>query len=118
MQVFSKPYWTDTGLDLRAGQTVRLTATGTWTDWTTPSGPDGYDRPIMSIAKPLRRLRKAPWFALCGALDRRGDKAFLIGAEAQIIAPRDGRLFVFANDVPGFYFNNSGSIDLTVEILA
>jgi hypothetical protein len=112
--IFAKPYWTDTLLDVSAGQTVRFTATGTWTDWTITCGPEGYERPMMNLARPLRRRPSAPWFALCGALDQRGDETFLIGAEAEIIFEKSGRLFVFANDVPGFYFNNKGAIDLSL----
>src|SRR5579871_5933168 len=33
--------WTNTGVNVKAGQELRITATGTWTDHGTTSGPNG-----------------------------------------------------------------------------
>ena len=57
-----------------------------------------------------------PWFALCGAIPASGAGPFLIGAGARLRLPA-GRLLCFANDVPGFYWNNFGAVSLTVELV-
>jgi hypothetical protein len=57
-----------------------------------------------------------PWFALCGAIPASGAGPFLIGAGARLRLPA-GRLLCFANDVPGFYWNNFGAVILTVELV-
>ena len=61
-------------------------------------------------------MPEAPWFALLGGAGR--DSApFLIGADLELSPASSGRLFCFSNDVPRMYWNNGGSLLLTVIAL-
>ena len=113
-----------TGIQMRAGTTYRLTASGEWTDLNKSCGPDGYasceypDRVaagLLRLVEWTRRVRHANWFALIGAVDSDRRNKFVIGRHALIAARRDGELLCFANDAWFAYGNNSGSIDLVVE---
>lgn len=58
----------------------------------------------------------APWFALIGMVrDGNRSQVFVIGAASQVVVPKGGRLACFANDVPGFYWNNRGVLRLTIR---
>jgi hypothetical protein len=113
----ARPVWNDTGVVLDEGCTYHLSATGEWVDWTIKCGPGGYPSPnvIMRLAEKLRRAPADPWFALIGAIDRDRSAQFLIAAECQYHPTRTGQLTCFANDVPGFYWNNKGQVELTIE---
>ena len=55
------------------------------------------------------------WFALVGAVGKDEARLFLIGENLEgWEAKGDGELMCFANDVPRAYFNNHGSITLTI----
>ena len=118
VQVAACNYWTDTWLDVVDGAEYEFHAEGRWTDIIKKSDPDGYDTPWWSLLQWLlagrRRMPNQKWFALCGAVRDSDAAPFLIGSNARPKLP-SGRLLCFANDVPGFYWNNSGSVTLTVE---
>ena len=114
LTVSPKVWWVDTSVDVQAGRPLVLSASGRWTDAGIASGPDGWDRWFMAPGRLIRRVRGAKWLALMGAIDRREDTAFLIGSSWRGAAPASGRLWVFANDAKGFYWNNDGHVDLTI----
>jgi hypothetical protein len=86
------------------------------------SGPDGYETPWYSLAQrlaaPLRRVPNARWFVLIGAVRGAERSPFVIGRETETVIPAEGTLKCFANDVPGFYWNNCGVICLSIERLS
>jgi hypothetical protein len=113
--------WNDTGIVLEAGAAYALAAEGDWTDFFIRSGPEGNPAPTWTQRLLLSRLRMPGerYFALIGAIDRDPATQFLIGRGlARWIASRSGQLTCFANDVPGFYWNNRGAVKLTVTRLA
>lgn len=117
MTIFANAPWNDTGVDLEQGAVYQLTAEGEWFDAWVKSDADGYDSkgwPQQHFESALR-LPTARWFCLVGAIERELDAAFQIGCSRAVAAPSSGRLFCFANDVPGFYFNNFGSLRLTIR---
>lgn len=114
LQVHARAKWTDTQVVVEAGARLRFEARGIWRDWTIDADPDGFEKPYLAPLSGFRRLPREPWFALCGALDRDEETAFRIGTLCDWTAPAEGRLFVFANDVPWAYFNNKGEIDLSI----
>ncbi len=61
-----------------------------------------------------RRLPRENWFVLAGALDSNPSTAFRIGSHCEYIPAETGELTCFANDLPGFYWNNWGHVTLTV----
>lgn len=119
-QICSCKYWNDVPLPLEGGTRYYLRATGNWLDWHNDSDANGYDRSYMNWAKGILRFRApgATWFTLIGSIDRSRESRFVIGDGSRWsggwVAPKSGRLSCFANDAPGFYFNNKGC--LTLEI--
>ena len=71
-EINARRLWNDTGIGLAAGQAYRLTASGSWTDWTIACDPEGFPSP-NALMRATERLRRAPgqdWFMPMGALDR------------------------------------------------
>ena len=109
--------WNDTQIDMDVGERYLLTASGRWVDFFIPCSPYGYLPPLSSIVS-LDRLLRHPggnFFSLISCLDRCHERQFLIGKMTAFNPEVNGRLFCFANDVPGFYWNNWGYIALTVK---
>ena len=73
---------------------------------------------MLRLAERLRRAPSQQWFALIGAIDQDPSTQFLIGTGCDYRPPRSGKLTCFANDVLGFYWNNKGQLELTVERVA
>lgn len=117
IKVCARPRWNHTGFFVEGGAVYELSASGTWYDASIPSGPDGYQRGnfLQDLAARLRRSPRDRWFALMGSLDGARGTIFLIGSRVTYIPPRGGELVCFANDVPGFYWNNRGSVTLTIH---
>lgn len=106
--------WNLTGILLEAGATYELAATSSWRDWYRIAGPGGYDSAAQSLFESMRRFKEADWFALIGALDKDDSTAFVIGDGCSYSPSRDGQLCCYANDIYSMYWNNSGSVVLTV----
>ena len=109
--------WNDTSVDIEEGERYALSANGRWIDWYIPSSPEGFDSfmPLGSLVEQFRRHPHAPWFALIGAVGQTPDNQFIIGKGTALQVQTAGRLYVFANDVPGFYWNNHGHVELTIR---
>ena len=129
IDVIARRYWNDTGLQVTAGQRYQLAARGTWVDFYIPCGADGYQAPGWLLRGPLglptrftQALRRAPegnWFVLVGAVRAAGDcQCFIAGSSREVRMPASGQLAFFANDVPGFYWNNFGSVRLEITRFA
>lgn len=112
-------FWSREVLPVREGQRYRLSASGTWHDLAYACNADGYESPnaYMRFFEHWRRVPAARWFALIGALDRDAETLVVLGREHIYVPPRDGELSFFANDVPGMYWNNWGTLVLAVEFL-
>ncbi len=104
----------DTGIDLKAGDTARISATGTvHFAGAKENGPDGLARGWLDLVRilPLNEAGRGALIGRIGASD--AARPFLIGPRAQIKAPIEGRLFLGlnagANDQP------EGSFHVTIE---
>ena len=64
---------------------------------------------------PLRRVIQAPWFQMRGEIGVSGQLQFAIGNGTMIEATETGELFLYVNDVPGFYDNNHGTAKVTIR---
>jgi hypothetical protein len=115
LDIDARSHWNDTGIDVTAGQGLRIIASGTWSDWKIETDADGFAAPHLKLAEPFRRAPSANWFQLCGAVDRRLDQVVRLGRDVTFSAPASGRLFLFANDVSWMHWNNASH--LTVQIL-
>ena len=111
--VIAKELWNRLSDPIEKGKTYRVTASGTWMDSYILTDANGYDRWYLAPFKLLRRMPNAKWFELVGAVNRRNP--FVIGNERTFIAAESGFLWFYANDIPGFYFNNKGCVQVIVE---
>lgn len=118
VSVRAREHWNDTKLDVRPGERWLISATGQWTDWKTPSGPEGYFEPKLKLFERLRRMPQAPWFSLVSAVGNAPDSFVLIGRSGELRPTRAGRLLLFANDVSFMYWNNSGELAVAIHRLA
>ncbi len=100
MNVYADSQGVDTGVDLRQGQSVTVSATGTiysrGTGAISPEGNHRYD----SMANNLP-VGDAAFGALLGyirTVDGRTTQPFFIGGQQTFSAPADGRLYLMVND--------------------
>jgi hypothetical protein len=110
-----------TGVCFVAGEVYCLTADGWWVDWYLPADPDGvlYLSPLLHLLRPALRDPDAAWYALLGmVVGHRERHEFVIGRAATVTARLVGELLCCANDVPGFYWNNLGSVCLRIQRIA
>jgi hypothetical protein len=111
-----------------AGQSYRMTATGTWCDSSIETAPDGYTSKAVveqgasslvfnALTERFRRVSSVAWFALVCGIE--GDRAtfFAVQNAGEWTAPAAGSLGWFANDISLMYENNSGSVLLHIERL-
>lgn len=120
--VLARRRWNDSSVFLEAGRGYRLTVADIvdWKDWWLEADPETGVRspPAWLEWPPVRRLRRvptAPLLALVGCIGRDPSTAFRIGRGREYAPATTGELSAFANDVPGFYWNNSGQLTLAVE---
>jgi PA-IL-like protein len=119
--------WTNSGINLAAGQTFRIEASGRASfdprpeyQLTDPSGA-GHDRRTGAAVVPRYDagvIRTAPIGVLIGAVLANGvaSKPFVLGAASVKTAPMSGALLLAYNDNPGQYSNNSGSYTVKIQL--
>jgi hypothetical protein len=113
------PRGVDTGVALRAGDQVTITATGTIIAGRRAgeSTPDGIRTGAGSIlGTNLRPVPTAGVGALIGLLfmsNGQSSQPFLVGSQVTFTAPSDGRLFLMVND--DNYSDNSGSFSVRIR---
>ncbi len=116
---------------IAAGESLRLIADGTWRDGFRRFDATGFDsRWLMRPLERFRVLPEARWCSLGGVVGPSGASnrelrelarrhgVDLSAAAVHILhwqADRSGTFYVFANDVPWAYWNNSGCIVLRVH---
>jgi hypothetical protein len=109
--VNSNEPWTDTSVDVRAGQTIYFEATGE-VRWGRDrrDGPEGENN---SPRNPNRPMPNRPAAALIGKIGSASSDYFFIGAEQGPIRVRaTGRLYLGVND--DFFNDNSGTFRVVV----
>ncbi|MEH2203370.1 MAG: hypothetical protein V7K53_04700 [Nostoc sp.] len=117
----AKKYWNATGIYLEIGATYKFEVEGEqfWCDAWIRSDADGYTQPWLSWAEMFRRKPNENWFSLIGNIGQSGEQKFLIGKKLEKYkATSSGELFCYANDVPIMYFNNRGTLSLTITRLS
>ncbi|NWG14852.1 MAG: LssY C-terminal domain-containing protein [Acidobacteria bacterium] len=115
-EVSGDKQWLDTGLDIKAGDTLRFTASGTLKyPGAKETGPDGLARNWWDLLRTLP-LNDAKRGALLGRIgDSRSSRPFLIGTGRESKAITSGRLYLGVNQTQKD--KSWGAYQVLVEIL-
>jgi hypothetical protein len=102
--------WTNTGLVVRKGQRLRITASGRVSlgrgRFATPAG-------VSTISDNDKLMRNEATGALIGVIGDDNDDFILIGGRRDFVAQRDGVLFLGVNE--GELSDNTGTYDVVIE---
>jgi sRNA-binding regulator protein Hfq len=112
VDVIAKRDWTSTGMIVRRGDRIRISASGTVTlDPATgqTSGPEGIDQ-----ADSKKLMPDKPTGSLIAVIGADNDDFIFIGGAAEFTAARDGLLFLSVNE--GNLSDNSGSYKAAIEV--
>ena len=103
--------WTDSGLMVRKGQKLRISATGRVSlgegRFSTPTG-------LPRVVDTEKLMRNEPTGELIAVIGDDNDDFIPVGANREFYAPRDGRLFLGVNE--GKLDDNTGSYDAVIEV--
>ena len=111
--VYADRPWNDLDIEVYHGERYQFESIGNWWDFLKKTDADGYTNIYMRLFDARKRAPAHPWFALIGSIDQTHD--FLIGKSREITMLQSGRLSCYANDIKGFYWNNSGVLGVRVE---
>ena len=123
LRIKARRPWNPTGIEVAAGEQYAFQAQGKWLDFIISRTAGGYSteqapavsRSFLSRHEDSRRMPRENWFVLVGTVGQDESTAFVIGEKLENWQPAGaGELMCFANDVPGAYFNNFGSVTLRV----
>jgi hypothetical protein len=112
VDVAAKRDWTSTGLIVKRGDRIRITANGSITmDRASQqtSGPEGTDLPDTR-----KLMSDRPTGALIGVIGADNDDFIFVGRSAEFTATRDGLLFLSVNE--GALADNNGMYKATIEV--
>ena len=102
--------WTNSGLVVRKGQRIRISASGRVSlgrgRFSTPGG-------VPTISDPDKLMRNEATGALIAVIGDDNDDFILIGPRREFVAQRDGVLFLGVNE--GDLADNTGSYDIVIE---
>jgi hypothetical protein len=94
-------FWTDTEIDLQAGQTIAIEASGeVFGRYAPPErvwGPLGPEGQTDEIADSLWMLPGVPKIALIAKIGEEG-RPFKVGSKVKFVSDREGKLFLGVND--------------------
>ena len=102
--------WQDTGLDVRKGHRIRISATGKIRISPTQScGPEG-----IELKDPAKMMAQNPSGGLIAVIGDDNDDFIFVGPGTEILARRNGRLFLMVND--SRYEDNSGELTVKIQV--
>jgi hypothetical protein len=103
--------WTDSGLMVRKGQRLRISATGRISlgqgRFSTPTG-------LPRVMDTEKLMRDEPTGALIAVVGDDNDEFIFVGSGREFHATRDGRLFLGVNE--GRLDDNTGTYDALIEV--
>ncbi len=90
-----------------------------WVDGTIPSSPttgwQGTSYQFLGkLVSPYRRSDKSDWYALVGSIGLKEDEVFFASDTGSVEMKKSGVVYFYANDKIGRYFNNKGTLRLTM----
>ncbi len=115
VDVSSRKDWTSSGLIVKRGDRIRVTASGSITLDPVSGrtcGPEG----ISDLADPKKLLPDQPTGALIAVISSDNDDFIFLGRSGEFTATRDGLLFLSVNE--GLLSDNVGTFKAVVEVLA
>lgn len=115
VDVVAKKDWTSSGLIVKRGDHLRVTASGAITlDPGTgrTCGPEG----LSDLTDPKKLMPEHPTGALIGVISSDNDDFIFIGRSSEFTAMRDGLLFLSVNE--GVLSDNLGAFKAVVEVLS
>ncbi len=123
LAVASAEHYVPTGVLLEIGGTYDISSDDSrWLDWHLAASADGRVEPTLtqSMAQWALRCKEGRWFQLIGALGRSDAHLFPVGmhlrwtykGQSNEVEPE---LQLFANDAWFAYFNNHGSVGVTIR---
>ena len=118
IQLTGDASWVDTGIDVRPGEHVVITATGKlrYSDAKEDNGPDGLARGFRDLLRILP-FNEAGRGALIGRIgDQEVAQPFLVGAHGDVVAPVAGRLSLGINQISDDI--GSGTYVVEIEVYA
>jgi hypothetical protein len=109
----NQPRGADTGIDLRAGDQVTITATGTVTAGRRAGvvSPDGGRASILGTY-PVPNVGVGALIGYIVSANGQTSQPFFVGSQSTFTAPVDGRLYLLVND--DNYSDNSGSFSARI----
>ena len=115
IDVVGRRDWTSTGLIVKRGDRLRISATGIVTldpSNGQTSGPEG----ASELSDPKKLMPDHPTGALIGVISSDNDDFIFIGRSAEFTAKRDGLLFLSVNE--GTLSDNTGTYKAVIEVQA
>ena len=115
IDIVGKRDWTSTGLIVKRGDRLRISATGTVTldpSSGRTSGPEG----TTDLPDPKKLMPDQPTGALIGVIGADNDDFIFIGRSSEFTATRDGLLFLSVNE--GTLGDNTGIYKAVIEVQA
>jgi hypothetical protein len=113
VDVLGKRDWTSTGLIIKRGDRIRITATGNVIIDPVSgrtAGPEG----ATDVLDPKKLMPDQPTGALIGVIGADNDDFIFIGRSTEFLATRDGLLFLSVNE--GTLADNTGTFRAAIEI--
>ena len=111
--VSARESWQGSGVFLEAGQSVTITASGTWGDAAGMTDVNGRASQVLFGRRNEIALPSAPVMLLVGKIGEDG-VPFRIGSELRLTAPRAGPLFLMANDRFDTLYDNRGRMSVRI----
>lgn len=118
LTVYAEERWNQSGVLLETGATYQFEVVSypLWKDGIIHTDPNGFFRWWLSPFSFLTRMPSAKWFELIGTIGRDEVRCFKIGKGREYSMEGEaGELFLFANDISFMYYNNEGSLRLSVK---
>jgi serine/threonine protein kinase len=111
--------WQNSGVTIKRGQTYKIQASGQWSlgplcETTGATGEGMYTIACWDLG--FQTVAKRSHSALIGKIGR-DSLAFYIGSDFTFTADKDGTLYMTSNDAPGFFFDNSGELDVQISLI-
>lgn len=111
--VDAKLGWQDSGIAVATGDRVSLAATGMWGD--SAGTVDANGRASQLCSNSSCPLVNEPVMRLVGRVGATG-AVFAVGTASALDAGASGTLRFSANDVPGIFWDNTGSLNVSARI--